>query len=101
MTIKEFLDRYDNKVHFTESELEKLWWGELLDVEIPVVGEEEYAEPDRWNTSVSKVIQVEDRYFMIYQYRANTEYQETEYDWQPDEVEPYEITITAWRAVKN
>ena len=58
MTIKEFLDRYDNKVLFTESELEKLWWGELLDVEIPVVGEEEYAEPDRWNTSVSKVIQV-------------------------------------------
>ena len=96
MTIKEFLDRYDNKELFTESELEDLWWGDLLDVEIVVVGKEEYAEPDRWNTSVSKVIQVEDRYFMIYQYRANTEYQHTEYDWQPDEVYPIEKTVIVW-----
>ena len=43
MTIKEFLDRYDNKELFTESELEDLWWGDLLDVEIAVVGKEEYA----------------------------------------------------------
>jgi hypothetical protein len=33
---------------------------------------------------------------MIYQYRANTEYQETEYDWQPDEVYPVERTIICW-----
>ena len=99
MTTKEFLDRYDNKKYFTESELEDLWWGDLLDVEIPVVGKEEYAEPDRWNTSVSKVIQIEDRYFMIYQYRANTEYQETYYDMQPDEVYPVEKTIIVWEGV--
>ena len=56
MTTKEFLDRYDNKKYFTENELEDLWWGDLLDIEIPVVGKEKYAEPDRWNTSVSKVL---------------------------------------------
>lgn len=95
MTIKDFFDTY-NRQAFTEQELEDLWWGDLLDEPAPVVGEEEYAEPDRWNTSVSKVIQVEDRYFMIYQYRANTEYQDTEYDWQPDEVYPVERTIICW-----
>ena len=42
---------------------------------------------------------VEDRYFMIYQYRANTEYQDTEYDWQPDEVYPVERTIICWEGV--
>ena len=99
MTTKEFLKRYDKKKYFSEEELRDLWWGDLIDEYIPVVGKEEYAEPDRWNTSVSKVIQVEDRYFMIYQYRANTEYQETEYDWQPDEVYPVEKTIIVWEGI--
>ena len=36
MTTKEFLDRYNNKKYFTESELEDLWWGDLFNVEIPV-----------------------------------------------------------------
>lgn len=101
MTTKEFLNRYDNKDAFTEDELQDLWWGDLINTHIPVVGAEEYAEPDRWNTSVSKVIQVEDRYFMIYQYRANTEYQETMYDWQPDEVYPVEKTIIVWEGMPN
>ena len=101
MTTKEFLERYDSNDEFSETELEDLWWNDLLDVEIPEVGEEKYAEPDRWNTSVSKVIQVEDRYFMIYQYRANTECQESYYDQQPDEVYPVEKTITVicWEGV--
>ena len=46
MTTKEFLKRYDNKKYFTESELKDLWWGDLIDEYIPVVGKEEYAEPD-------------------------------------------------------
>ena len=99
MTKKEFLKRYDKKKYFSEEELRDLWWGDLMNEYIPVVGKEEYAEPDRWNTSVSKVIQVEDRYFIIYQYRANTEYQETMYDWQPDEVYPVEKTIIVWEGI--
>ena len=100
MTTKEFLDRYDSVLEcFTEQELEDLWWDDLLDINISVVGEEEWAEPNRWNTCVSKVIQIEDRYFMIYRYAGNTECQESYYDIQPDEVTPYEKTIMAWAKV--
>ena len=102
MTTKEFLDRYDSVSEcFTERELEDLWWNDLLDVNVVEVGEEEWGEPDRWNTCVTRVIQIENRYFMIYRYAGNTECQESYYDIQPEEVEPYEVTITAWRPVKN
>lgn len=100
MKIQEFLDRYDSVSEaFTERELEDLWWGDLLDVYIPVIRDEEYSEPDRWNTLVDKVIRVENRYFMIYRYKGNTEYQETIYDMQPDEVYPVEKTIIVWEGV--
>jgi hypothetical protein len=99
MKIKEFLKRYDKKKGFSEQELEDLWWGDLLDKHAPEVAPEEYSEPDRWNTMVSKVIKVEDRYFMIYKYQGNTEYQETYYDMQPDEVYPVEKTIVCWEGV--
>lgn len=100
MTTKEFLDRYDSVSEcFTERELRDLWWDDLLDEHTPEVGPEEYGEPDRWNTCVSRVIQVEDRYFMIYQYRANTEYQETTYDMQPEGVQPVEKTIIVWEGI--
>ena len=96
MTTKDFLDRYDNKQHLDEEQLRALWWNELLDIDAPVVGKEEYGTPGRWNIPVSKVIKVEDRYFIIYRYQAATEYQEDEYDWQPDEVYPVEKTIVVW-----
>ena len=100
MTTKEFLDRYDSvSEYFTERELEDLWWDGLLDVNISVVEEEEWGEPDRWNTCVSKVIQIEDRYFMIYRYAGNTECQESYYDIQPEEVQPIEKTIIAWERI--
>ena len=102
MTTKEFLDRYDSiSEAFTARELEDLWWDDLLDINVVEVGKEEWGEPDRWNTCVSKVIQIENRYFMIYRYAGNTECQESYYDMQPEEVEPYEVTITSWRPVKN
>ena len=90
-----------NKIYFTEQELEDLWWNDLLDINVVEVGKEEWGEPDRWNTCVTKVIQVENRYFMIYRYAGNTECQESYYDQQPEEVEPYEVTITSWRPVNN
>lgn len=99
MTTKEFLNRYDNKDYFSEEELRDLWWDDLLDEHAPVVRDEEYGSPSRWNIPVDKVIQVEDRYFIIYQYRAATEYQETQYDWQPDEVYPVEKTIIVYEGV--
>ena len=102
MTTQEFLDRYDSVSEcFTERELEDLWWDDLLDVNISVVAPEEYGEPGRWTTLVSKVIQLGNRYFMIYRERGNTEYQETTYPYQPVEVRPVEKLITVWEVIKN
>lgn len=99
MTTKDFLKIYDSKSYFAEEQLEDLWWGNLLDIEIPVVGKEEYGEPDRWDTCVSKVIKIEDRCFMIYKLQGNTEYQETTYPYQPEEVKPVEKTIICWERI--
>ena len=100
MTTKEFLDRYDSVSEpFTDRELEDLWRDDLIDVHTPTVRDKEYGEPDRWNTLVDKLIKIEDRYFMIYRYEGNTEYQETDYDMQPDEVYPVEKTIIVWEGV--
>lgn len=100
MTTKEFLDRYDSISEcFTERELEDLWWDDLLDEHTPVVAPEEYGEPGRWNTLVSKVIQIKNRYFMIYREQGNTEYQETIYPYQPQEVKPVEKVIISWEEV--
>ncbi len=101
MTTKEFLDRYDSVSEcFTERELKELWWSDFDDENVKEVEGEVWGEPDRWNTCVTKVIQVGNRYFVIYRYAGNTEYQDSYYDQQPEEIEPYEITITAWRPVK-
>ena len=100
MTTKEFLDRYDNVSEcFTEDELYRLWINDLFDFDDEKVKEVEgevWGEPDRWNTCVTRVLQIEDRYFMIYAYRGNTECQENYYDMQPDEVYPVEKTIIVW-----
>ena len=96
MTNKEFLKRYDKKKLLTENELKQLWQNELLDETPEIVRGEEYSIPGRWNIPIDKVIKVEDRYFMIYCYQAATEYQEDEYNWQPDEVYPVERTVICW-----
>ena len=106
MKTQEFLDRYDSVSEaFTEDELYRLWINDLFDEEdedkvIEVRGEE-YDEPHRWNVPVDRVIKVKNRYFMIFCFQGLTECQESYYDMQPEEVEPYEITITSWRSVKN
>lgn len=103
MTTKEFLDKYDSVSEpFTDPELEALWWDDLFEDYVPkLVREVESGEPSRWQIPQDKVIQIEDRYFMVYRWKAATEYQDSSYDCQPEEVEPYEITITAWRPVEN
>lgn len=102
MTTQEFLDRYDSVSEcFTEQELEDLWWNDLLDVDVIDAADEEWGKPDRWNTSVTRVVKIENRYFMIYRYAGNTEYQESYYDIQPEEVKPVEKVMVVWEAVKQ
>lgn len=101
MTTTEFLNKYDTKYRFSEQELFELWIDELFDdiSDVAQVGEEEYGEPDRWNTCVTKVLRVEDRFFMIYCWRGNTEYQDSYYEIQPREVKPIQKIITVWEGV--
>ena len=47
MTTKEFLDRYDNKETFTESEMHRIWIGDT-EIEMTVI-EEGTGEQYRWN----------------------------------------------------
>lgn len=102
MKIQEFLERYDSNDEFSETELEDLWWDDLFEDYVPkLMREVESGEPGRWQIPQDKVIKIENRYFMIYRWKAATEYQDSTYDCQPEEVEPYELTITSWRPVKN
>ena len=98
MTTKEFLDKYDSNEAFTEEELSELWSGDT-DVELYTIGDKEWSEPGRWNTCVSQVIQVQDRYFNIYAYIGNTEMQDTYYNIPPEEVRPVQKVITYWEVI--
>ena len=84
---------------FTEEELYRLWIGDV-DIEAEDI-DEGTGEQYRWNHVEWRVIQIQNRYFEIARMAGNTEYQENEYDCQPIEVEPYKVTITSWRPVKN
>ena len=101
MTTKEFLDKYDSVSEpFTDRELEDLWWDDLFEDYVPkLVREVESGEPGRWQIPQDKVIQIEDRYFMVYRWKAATEYQDSSYDCQPEEVYPVEKTIIVWEGV--
>ena len=98
MDTKEFLNRFDNKDSFTSDELYRLWIGDV-DINYTLEEDEQWGEPDRWNTCVTKVIKIEDRYFMIYAWKGNTEMQEDYYDIQPDEVKPVEKTVIVWEEI--
>lgn len=101
MTAKEFLVRYDAEADFSEIELKHLWWDDLFedDENVKEVEGEDYGEPDRWVTCVTKVIKIYNRYFMIYCLQGNTECQDSSYDIQPTEVKPYKKIITGWRPI--
>lgn len=96
MTTQEFLDKYDSKEYFTEDELENIWWGDGIEY---TTIEEGSGDQYRWTHIEYKIIKIGDRYFDIARNAANTEYQETEYDCQPQEVKPVEKVIIAWEAI--
>ena len=97
MTTQEFLDRYDNKEGFSSEELENLYWGDC-EVEYTLI-EDSTGEHYRWVHEESKIVKINDRYFELFAYIANTEYQDNEFDCPPIEVKPVEKTITVWEAI--
>ena len=106
MTVKEFLTRYDNKETFTENELKDIYWGDLEwddDDEGVQEIEEEADEIRRWSQFVYKYIKIGDRFFCLTADIGLTEYQDNEYNYQPEEVIPVEkvITVTEWVIVND
>lgn len=93
MTEKEFLQRYDNKEEFTESEL-----ADLRD-DLEEVGTS-YGDNRRWLRTAITIFKIEGRYFALEWEEGLTEMQENQYYNQPYEVYPTEkvqtITVIAW-----
>ena len=98
MTTEIFLKLYDDNHKFSETELMDLWDGNT-DVHMYLAEDEVYGPLGRWNTSVSKVVKVTDRYFMLFKEAGNTEYQEDYYYKQPQEVYPVEKTVITWKEI--
>ena len=98
MTVKEFLTRYDNKEIFTEDELRDIYWGDFEGEECSEEIDEEIDEKRRWSQFVYKYVMIGGRYFCLTADIGLTEYQDNEYDYQPEEVRPVEkvITVTEW-----
>lgn len=88
MTVKEFLEIYDNKEGFDEDELREIFNGNLKKEEgdsISVI-EEDYGEPRRWSRYHYQYLKINDRYFYTVCDEGLTEYQDNYYDIQPQEV---------------
>ena len=96
MTNKEFLERYDKKEDFSESELEELeYFGEGID---RIEGANR-----RWTRTIKNIFKVEDRYFALEFEEGLTEMQDNVYNKQPYEVEKVckEITTVVVEYVKK
>lgn len=78
ITANEFLERFDKKEKFAEYEISNF-------IEQFQVMEEE-GEDRRWSRTVSVLLQVNDRYFILFYERGLTENQDDEYLEQPIEV---------------
>jgi hypothetical protein len=88
MTVKEFLNRYDNKEVFNEDELREIFNGDLDEEEgdyISVI-EESYGEPRRWSRFHHQYLKINDRYFYTLSDEGLAECQDSYFDFQPKEV---------------
>ena len=96
MTVKEFLNKIDNKEVFNEEELKDLYWGDLEGDDDDIIEEvdEIIEEKRRWSQFISKIVKINNRYFCLTADIGLTEYQDNEYDFQPEEVRPVEKVIT-------
>ena len=96
MTTKEFLERYDNEERFNEAELETIFELDFYDDEDDKVYiiEEEYDEPRRWSRFHTRWVEINGRFFELNADEGLTEYQDTEYMIQPQEVTCKQVTRT-------
>lgn len=99
MTENEFLERYDTGAKFSEEELRSFVWEEFERIET-IEGDDH-----RWQREMTTIIKVGDRYFSIDWMAALTEFQKSDFPWQPIEVKYHEwqetVTKHEWRPVEE
>lgn len=86
----------------TNEDFEDIIWGDHPDFES--VTEEQITEQSRWSTYYQQVFKQKStgKFFQAYWGRGSTEMQDgQEEDWSMIEVEPFQRTITDYKAVKN
>ena len=96
MTVKEFLNRYDNGENFNERDLGRIFeldFEEEDDDNMTFI-EEEYGEPRRWQRGHTVWVEINGRCFELNADEALTELQDTSYYIQPKEVIRKQVTRT-------
>jgi len=89
----DMMEKIDNKIKLTESEIEELVWGFSIDTK--------YGENRRWSRSVQSIIDLNGRYFAIDWEEGLTELQDNAFYEQPYEVVKTEKTIVVTEWVKK
>ena len=92
---KKMLSKIDSGESLTSNELSKL----VYDYDI----ETQEGDDGRWVRSMYTVVELGGRHFGISWFKGLTEYQDNEFDFQPEEVERHEkmITVTEWLPIKR
>lgn len=96
MTVREFLNRYDNGEDFNERELRDIFELDLEEDKGDILREieEEYDEPRRWQRGHTRWVEINGRFFELNADEALTELQDTDYYIQPREVTCKQVTRT-------
>lgn len=103
MTVNEFLTKYDNKETFNEDELKDLYWGDI-EIEDGMEWEEideEIEDKRRWSQFIYKYVMIGGRYFCLTADIGLTEYQDNEYNYQPQEVKRTKkaVIVDCWEPI--
>lgn len=93
--VKKMLSKIDNGELLTSNELSKLVYDYDIDTQ--------EGDDGRWVRGMYTVVELAGRYFGISWFKGLTEYQDNEFDYQPEEVERHEkvITVTEWLPIKK
>lgn len=92
---KKMLSKIDSGESLTSCELSKLVYNYDIDTQ--------EGDDGRWVRGMYTVVELGGRYFGIDWFKGLTECQESEFDFQPEEVERHEkmITVTEWLPIKR
>ena len=92
---KRMLSKIDSGESLTSNELSKLAYDYDIDTQ--------EGDDGRWVRSMYTAVELGGRHVGINWFKGLTEYQDNEFDFQPEEVERHEkmITVTEWLPIKR